>query len=743
MKFAKVIVDISHEKLDRLFDYKIPESLEKEIHAGTAVMIPFGRGNRSIQGYVIEVTEAPAYAPEKIKSILSLAENATTIESQLISLAWWIKENYGSTMNQALKTVIPVKKKVKDRTTTTIELCLSDSALQEKLVTYQRKNCRARIRLLQELEQYRQLPKSLVVSKLNISDSTLKTMEKLGDIRLVKKRLFRNPVSGKKQPEHTIVLNQQQQQAADAIKKTMNFSKEDGLNIHLIHGITGSGKTEVYMDLIEYTLSKNKSVIVLIPEIALTYQTVMRFQKRFGDVVSIINSKLSAGERYDQFERAKNGEIRIMIGPRSALFTPFTDLGLIVIDEEHEGAYKSETVPKYNAIEVAHKRIADTGATLVLGSATPSMEAYYRAKKGIYQLHTIDVRETGSLAEVSLVDLRQELQNGNKSVFSHELKDLIEDRLNKKEQTMLFMNRRGYAGFVSCRDCGKAIRCPHCDVTLKLHKNRKLVCHYCGYTENLPGVCPECGSKFLGSFGIGTQQIESLLKKDFPQARILRMDADTTGSRGGHEEILSAFANEQADILVGTQMIVKGHDFPNVTLVGVIAADLSLYESDFRAPERTFQLLCQAAGRAGRSSKPGKVVIQTYAPDNYSIQAAAKQDYPAFFEEELAYRSLMGYPPVSNMVCVMLMGENRNELHGATEEMMSVLRSVKEQQNQNLMIIGPSTPPVSKIKDIYRNVIYLKDSRRQNLVIIKDYLEQATNRSQKFKNIHIQYDFNM
>jgi primosomal protein N' (replication factor Y) len=394
-------------------------------------------------------------------------------------------------------------------------------------------------------------------------------------------------------------------------------------------------------------------------------------------------------------------------------------------------------------VEVAQKRIADTGATLVLGSATPSAESYYRAEKGLYQLHVLDKREKGKPAEVTVVDLREELQNGNKSVFSERLHGLIADRLEKKEQTMLFINRRGYAGFVSCRDCGKAIRCPHCDVTLKLHRNRKLVCHYCGHTEELPGLCPACGSKYLGSFGIGTQQIETLLKKEFPQATILRMDADTTNGKGGHEEILSAFANGKADILVGTQMIVKGHDFPNVTLVGVIAADLSLYESDFRAQERTFQLLCQAVGRAGRGMRPGEAVIQTYAPDNYSIRAAAEQNYKAFYEEEMAFRSLMNYPPMENMVCILLMSENQKELNVATEELLQVIRKIKEEQLEKLMIIGPAQPPVAKIKDIYRNVIYLKDRRRQNLVGIKDYLETVTNGSQNFKNVRIQYDFNI
>ena len=743
LKFANVIIDISHEKLDRPFSYIIPKELEDNVQVGSAVRIPFGRGNRLIEGYVIGIVETPPMAMEKMKFIDSVEEAATNVESQLIQLAWWIKENYGSTMNQALKTVLPVKRKVKDLTVTTVVSQLSREELAEKLEEYEKKNAKARVRLLKALQEESKLPKRLVVDKLNISDSTLKTMEKIGDITLEKSRQYRNPVERKEQVPYDIVLNEQQRKISERIRSTMDFEKRKRLNIHLLHGITGSGKTEVYMDLIDYTIRCGKSAIVLIPEIALTYQTVARFTRRFGSEVSIINSRLSKGERYDQFERAKKGKIKIMIGPRSALFTPFQNLGLIIIDEEHEGAYKSESVPKYNAVEVAQKRVADTGATLVLGSATPSVESYDRAKKGLYQLHELTVREKGNLPEVSVVDLREELREGNASVFSRVLKEKITERLEQGEQTMLFINRRGYAGFVSCRDCGKAIRCPHCDVTLKLHRNRSLVCHYCGHTEPLPTLCPACGSKYLGGFGIGTQQIESLLRKEFPQARVLRMDADTTNGKGGHEEILAAFADGKADILVGTQMIVKGHDFPNVTLVGVIAADLSLYESDFRATERTFQLLCQAAGRAGRGNKPGHVVIQTYVPDNYGIQTAAAQDYRAFFEEEIAYRNLMGYPPVENMVCVMLMGEQKKELDRVTALFVEEIRKVQKQHLQQLTVIGPSTPPVSKIKDVYRNVVYLKDSRRQNLVYLKDYLETVTMNSQNFKKVRIQYDFNM
>lgn len=741
MKFANIIVDISHEKLDRPFGYIIPEKLSDCIQVGTAVKIPFGKGNRLIAGYVIEVTDKPGFDIAKMKEIDSVIEGATSVETGLIRLAWWIKENYGSTMNQALKTVLPVKKTVKNVEKKTVILNLSDEALEEKRIAYKKKNAKARVRLLEELKTEKSLPKNLVVNKLNISASTLKTMEQLGDIKIQSDIDYRKPVKLEEQKEYNIVLNPQQRAVAESIKETMSFGKEEKPNIHLIHGITGSGKTEVYMDLIDYTIKAGKDVIVLIPEIALTYQTVMRFTRRFGDEVSIINSRLSKGERYDQFERAKNGDIHIMIGPRSALFTPFRNLGLIVIDEEHENAYKSESVPKYHAVEVAIKRAKDEGAALVLGSATPSIESYYRARSGVYHLHKLDYREKGKLPDVSVVDLREELKKDNKSIFSEQLQELIQDRLDKKQQTMLFINRRGYAGFVSCRDCGEAIKCPHCDVTLKLHRNRKLICHYCGHTEDLPNVCPKCGSKYLGGFGIGTQQIESAVKKMFPEARVLRMDADTTSKKGGHEEILSAFANREADILVGTQMIVKGHDFPGVTLVGVIAADMSLYASDYSATETTFQLLCQAAGRAGRSDLPGHVVIQTYTPDNYSIETASHQDYEAFYEEEMAYRKLMQYPPASNMVSILLQSKEQKELIQVTEEFVDVIKQYKDRYFEQLFVIGPADPPVAKINDTYRKIIYLKSNDRIKMIHLKNYLEDVINCSQKFKKISVQFDF--
>lgn len=741
MKFANVIVDISHEKLDRPFGYIIPESMADKISVGSAVIIPFGRGNRKIQGYVIEITDTPSFEIKKMKEIISPAESSVEVESQLIHLAWWMKENYGSTMNQALKTVIPVRNKVRNITKKTVVLNLDQEQLEEKIVLYEKKHAKARLRLLRELQRQKCLSKSLVVGKLNISDATLKSMEQLGDIVMKTDVDYRNPIHMSERPAYNIILNDCQKQVAEAIKKTMDFQKKEKPNVHLIHGITGSGKTEIYMDLIDYTLQKGKSAIVLIPEIALTYQTVMRFTRRFGDKVSIINSRLSAGERYDQFERAKKGDVHIMIGPRSALFTPFRHLGLIVIDEEHEGAYKSEQIPKYHACEVAKKRAYDTGATLVLGSATPSLESYYCARKGIYTLHYLGTREKGKLPQVSVVDLREELKEGNKSVFSKKLQDLIADRLEKKQQIMLFINRRGYAGFVSCRDCGTALKCPHCDVTLKLHKNKKMVCHYCGHTEPLPHLCPTCGSKYLGGFGTGTQQIEAAVKKMFPKAGVLRMDADTTKAKGSHDEILSSFANQEADILVGTQMIVKGHDFPKVTLVGVLAADMSLYASDYLASERTFQLLCQAAGRAGRGDTEGEVVIQTYSPDHYSIETASHQDYEAFYTEEIAYRKLMQYPPVASMTSILLQSGNMRELITATEELKNIIRKEKDKNYSEMQVIGPAEPPIGKVNDIYRKIIYLKSSKRIHLIQIKNYLEMVINSSQNFKNVYVQFDF--
>ena len=511
---------------------------------------------------------------------------------------------------------------------------------------------------------------------------------------------------------------------------------------YLIHGITGSGKTEVYMEFISHVVGAGKQVIVLIPEISLTWQTVMRFYRRFGNRVSVLNSRMSAGERYDQYERARTGDIDMIIGPRSALFAPFERLGLIIIDEEHENSYKSELSPRYDAREAAAMRAKISGASLVLGSATPSLESYTKALKGEYRLLTLKERAKAqaSLPKAEVVDLREELKSGNRSIFSRRLKELIEDRLSKGEQTMLFINRRGYASFVSCRSCGEALKCPHCDVTLTLHRDGQMRCHYCGHTAPQPKRCPSCGSPYIAPFGTGTQKIEELAVKMFPQARVLRMDMDTTSKKGGHQEILSSFGRGEADILIGTQMIVKGHDFPKVTLVSALAADLSLYASDYRCSEETFALLTQAAGRAGRGDRLGTMVIQTYQPDHYSILTAAKQDYEAFYSQEMAFRRMLGYPPAMGLLTIQLQSPREDALAGAADMLFASLESLKEKGEEAPAFIGPVNAPIYKVNDIYRKILYIKHENYDILIQIRKMAEQRLKELAGCEHVASYYD---
>ena len=736
--YADIIVDISHEKLDRTFQYRVPESLRGRLEPGACVMIPFGNGNRLIKGYVVALGETCQFAPEKIKDIAGMPEKETGVEDKMIALAAWIRRNYGCTMIQALKTVLPIKKKERAKEKQKVRLLLTEAEGKEKLELYLHKNQRARARLLAVLLDQPEQDYDFLIHKLNLTRSVIKALEEQKVLILESEQVYRNPVICQQKEQKEIIYTEEQRTAI----QTFSRDYEQGLRkTYLLYGVTGSGKTEVYMEMIAKVLSEGRQAIVLIPEIALTYQTVMRFYRCFGDRVSIMNSRLSAGERYDQMMRAKKGEVDVMIGPRSALFTPFPDLGLIVIDEEHEPTYKSEQVPRYHAREVAVHRAEVEDASVVLGSATPSMEAMYRARLGEYQLYEMKNRShMQQMATVHTVDMRKELKNGNRSILSEKLQELIEDRLNAKEQIMLFLNRRGYSGFISCRECGHVVKCPHCNVSLSVHKGGKMVCHYCGYEQPKVTECPECGSRYIGEFRAGTQQIEDMVKARFPQARVLRMDMDTTKKKDSHEQILSAFANEEADILVGTQMIVKGHDFPKVTLVGALAADMSLYTDDYRSGERTFQLLTQAAGRAGRGDRPGEVVIQTYDPEHYAIEASAAQDYEAFYEKEIRYRSLMGYPPVENLMAVLAACEDEVLLEKACKYLKEYILRIKGQAQ--LDVIGPASPGVDKIKDIYRRVIYVKAPEYRTLVVLKDRMEQYIEINSGFQKMRIQFDFN-
>lgn len=745
-KFADIIIDISHEAIDRTFQYKIPEELRGRIRIGAQVLIPFGRGNTIRSGYVVNVTDTPEFDVAKMKEIDSIRSGAVEIESSLIELAAFMKERYGSTTIQALKTVMPIKEKVKGLIHKEVRLLVTREEALQYLALYQRKNAKAKIRLLKELIEDKVIPFSLVTGKLNISTSTLHAMQHDQVISVDEEGCYRDVLKDELSEnyiENREIPNAEQQAVIDQVISDYETGHRE---TYLLKGVTGSGKTLVYIEIIDRIVSEGKQAIVLIPEIALTYQTVKRFRKRFGDKVTIMNSRLSKGERYDQFEKAKNGEVSVIIGPRSALFTPFRNLGIIVIDEEHETTYKSENLPKYHAKEVAIERARMAGAFVMLGSATPSVESYYSAKEGEYKLLTLSNRAIADacLADVSIVDMREELKLGNRSIFSNQLKELMKDRLSKKQQIMLFLNRRGFAGFVSCRSCGHVFKCPHCDVSLTEHfsgtTNAKLSCHYCGYEVKRPQECPKCHSKMIAGFGLGTQKVEEYVKTLFPESSVLRMDADTTKNKDAHEKILGQFANGEADILVGTQMIVKGHDFTNVTLVGVIAADLTLFENDFKSAEKTFNLLTQAAGRAGRGNLRGEVVIQTYSPDHYCIETAAAQDYDAFYAEEKAYRKLLSYPPFTNVLVVYMEDDNYEELVRLSDALKLIITAWGTSDEVN--VIGPCDATIVKINNRYRRVIYLKNKDYDVLVRIKNLTETFLKSRDEFKKCYIAFDFN-
>ncbi len=737
MTYADVIIDISHEKVDRDFQYRIPPEMEQEINPGVVVTVPFGKGNTLRKGYVIGVTGKAKYDTARIKEIQGVSTDDETTESRLIALAAWMKETYGSTMIQALKTVLPVKDKVRAKEKRLIFFQGDRNVAEELLAELSGSRFRARERFLRAILESGSLEYTYASKELGANVSVLDFFEKKGMIRLESQEMYRIPDQADLVKEdRELCLNEEQQAAAEQIFQ--EWQKPEPRPT-LLFGVTGSGKTQVYMRLIQQVIEEGKQAIVLIPEIALTYQTVRRFYAMFGDKVSVLNSRLSQGERYDQFKRAKRGEVQVMVGPRSALFTPFFNLGLIVIDEEHEPTYKSENTPRYHARETAIQRARMEHANVVMGSATPSLSAYSRAESGEYLLVKLNARyEERPLPQVSIVDLREELKKGNRSVLSTELKTSLSETLRKKEQTMLFLNRRGYAGFVSCRACGHVMKCPHCDVSLSEHNGSRLICHYCGYETVKPQVCPSCGSPHIGGFKAGTQQIEKVLEKDFPEARVLRMDFDTTRTKDSYEKILASFSRHEADILVGTQMIVKGHDFPDVTLVGVIAADLSLNMDDYHCGERTFQLLTQAVGRAGRGAKPGRAVIQTYQPEHYSIQAAATQDYGKFYKEEMSYRMLMDYPPAAHMMTVFGACQDEELLKKAMYYIEVFIRRVSPKEE--LHMIGPAAASVGKVKDVYRQVLHLKHVDMAFLTAVREKLEQYIEINSGFRKIYIQFD---
>ena len=656
--YAEVIVDISHEAIDKSFSYRIPEDMV--LHVGDPVLVPFGRGKK--KAYVLSIHERVCFPEEKIKDIDSVLDKEFSVEEELLSLAVWMSREYGTGLNQCLKTVIPVKKKVKKRGKATELLWKAEEA-----------------------------PLSLTKEQANV----------LEGIKLV-------------------------------------FSK--GEKAALLFGVTGSGKTEVYLKLMEEIIRKGKEVIFLIPEISLSFQTRSRIEKRFPGLVSVLHSKMSQGERAESMEKCRSGEVKILMGPRSALFAPFSNLGLIIMDEEQDRSYKSEQAPRYETRDVIRKRGELSSCPVLFGSATPSVQLFSEVEKGAlpcFCLHNRAV-EGSTLPKMQVVDMRKELEEGNRSIFSRVLEGKIQERLDRGEQVMLFMNRRGYAPFVSCRKCGEALRCPHCDVSLNLHKNGILQCHYCGYQTNLPKICPNCKSKYLAAFGSGTEKLESICHSVFPKAGILRMDRDSTGKKGKYEEILQAFSEEKADILLGTQMIVKGHDFPKVTLVGIIAVDQILLDSDFQAGEWAYQLITQVSGRAGRGERAGEVLIQSYQPDHPLLELALKQDYLSFYKEEKNYRKRLSYPPFSVMLAMQCIYTEEAYLDYILGKLMPrVQERIRDGGGETY---GPFPATVYKIKDKFRKIIYIKHSNHDIILQLRDYFIQELKQEDKRNLILLQFD---
>ena len=783
-KFANIIININHSDVDRIFDYKIPKALENRIKKGMRVIVPFGNGNKKIEGYVIDICENTDVPSDKIKSIIKECDDFPIFSDSMLKLAFWLKEKYYTTLSSCLKTIMPsgigIKSKwlvvlldydenidVTEKEKEIIEFIFENnnvvyksdietyfgknisnilnSLKNKKIIAIRQsvtgKNFEKKIRCvklnLDEFfdEKYKSLCKNkryekqkeivnflidydyIKVSELknhfDDCDYSIKSLEKKG-IVTVFYEVEKRDVFDSENFNKTYSPNYTDEQLK-AIEILENMRKSHNKKPVLLFGVTGSGKTEVYMSIIESVINEGKQAIVLVPEISLTPQIVGRFISRFGDKVSFTHSRMNQGERFDQWKKAREGEISIMIGPRSALFTPFSNIGVIIIDEEHESSYKSDTSPKYDTVETAKKLSEITDSILVLGSATPDICTYYKCMTGEYDMAELKHRANDSnLPQTFIKDMRLELEMGNRSIFSKDLYEEIKLNLEKGEQTMLFINRRGFSTFVSCRKCGHVMMCDNCNVSYTYHsKSESLMCHYCGKTIKNPTVCPECGSRYIKYFGTGTQKVEDEVKKYFPNARVLRMDMDTTTKKNSHEKILSSFGKGEADILIGTQMIAKGHDFPNVTLVGIIAADISLNSGSYKAAENTFQLLIQVSGRAGRSEREGRVYIQTYNPDNYVIRLSAKQDYKGFYDEEIAVRRILDYPPFGCFFNIMISGENEREVIESSQRIKDVMSYFNK--NNDFIILGPVPAFISKIKNEYRFTITVKYSDEYRL----------------------------
>lgn len=776
---ASVIVDVPAKQTDRPFDYRIPDHLEGVITPGMRVVVPFGP--RKIQGFVISIQASSEF--DKLRDIIAPMDIVPVLNDELLQLGDWLSEETLCYRISAYQVMLPaaLKAKYEKRIRLTTDSNLLPPILQNvfqgsSTVSFdgieknawkalQKEIAAGNVELIYEVKErvnkkkrkyimphvtLEELTESLnllsiqatkqreiiefflrspmpvplqqLMNELNTSSSAIKGLVSKGILKEEEVEVYRDPYENRVfERTSALPLTNEQQTAITPILQTIDKELH---RVFLLYGVTGSGKTEVYLQSIQQVLEKGKEAIVLVPEIALTPQMVKRFKGRFGDAVAVMHSGLSTGEKYDEWRKIQRKEVKVVVGARSAIFAPFENIGIIIIDEEHETSYKQEENPRYHARDVAIERAKKYGCPVVLGSATPALESFARAKKGVYELLSLPSRmNSGPMPHVEIVDMREELREGNRSMFSRALLEKLKNRLEKQEQTVLFLNKRGHSSFVMCRDCGYVVNCPDCDISLTYHRfNERMKCHYCGFESQVPHECPECQSEHIRYFGTGTQKVEEELFKVLPEARVIRMDVDTTSKKGAHERLLNDFGEGKADILLGTQMIAKGLDFPKITLVGVLSADTMLHIPDFRSSEKTFQLLTQVSGRAGRHELTGEVIVQTYTPEHYSIQFAAQQDYDLYYEREMQIRKLHHYPPFYYISLITVSHENLMKVISVTEKITGYIR---HSLSSEAIVLGPVASPIPRIKNRYRYQCLIKYKREPQLGrSIKTILDQ-------------------
>ena len=693
---AKVIVDIARGEVDRVFDYEAIDGVK----TGDRVAVPFGR--QTIEGFVVGLVETSDLPCEKLKRITSVLDDFSALSDETLKLAEFVRDTYHVPFALSLRQFIPSELrggKVREKTVAAVRL--AESLSVEEMLSSLRKSATAQAGVIKALSGGKAIGYTELSEKFG--SQAVRSLAERGYVTIVREKSARVPYTALENSDKEVRLTPEQARAVYGIETTDRQTS-------LLFGVTGSGKTEVYLKLISDTLEKGKTAIMLVPEISLTPQMLRQLRARFKGEVSILHSRLSAGEKFDEWLRLKRGESKIAIGARSAIFAPLDNLGLIVIDEEHDGSYEAENSPRYKTIEVACERARLSGAKVVLGSATPSIETYDKAVSGEYYLAELKNRINGKhLPEFIVADMRAEIRRGNESVFSSYLKAEIDECLKNGNQAIIFFNRRGYSRQVLCRDCGNVIKCENCDVALNYHKDQGVLkCHYCNATYKMPSACPECGSVNLSYNGIGTQKVVDEIKKLFPSAKLLRMDNDTTSGKEGHFKILKDFSEKKADILVGTQMVAKGHDFPSVTLVGILDADMSLYFSDYRSGERTYQLITQVAGRSGRADKKGKVVLQTYNPENPILRFAINYDYVGFFEREKALRKSTSFPPYSTVLRIMTEGDDDKDTMETLKEVYFRVKEIYDREREKFYFFNKMRCPVKRLKNKYRYEIIMR-----------------------------------